>query len=66
MSEGLIKMWTSLIGMGIMFLSVVFIYFSRYKIKNRLLKLISALIAYIFLAVSGILLFIVVLSGFVS
>lgn len=66
MSESLVKMWTSLFGMGMMFLSVVFIFLSRYKLKNRIIKFVLALIAYCLLVVSAILLFIVVFSGFIS
>lgn len=63
MSPGLMKMWMSLIAMGIMFLSVVLIYLSRYKLKKKLLKSITAIIAYGLMVYSGIIIFLVVLSG---
>jgi VIT1/CCC1 family predicted Fe2+/Mn2+ transporter len=63
MSPGLLKMWTSLSGLGFMFLSIVLIYLSRFKMKNRFFKGISAVIAYTFMVISGIIIFIVVIGG---
>lgn len=63
MSPGLLKMWTSLSGLGFMFLSIVLIYLSRFKMKNRFFKGISAVIAYTFMIISGIIIFIVVIGG---
>ncbi|TPV46411.1 DUF2768 domain-containing protein [Bacillus dicomae] len=63
MSEGLIKMWFALGAIGLMFFAVSFILLSRYKIKNKLLKGITALVAYTFMTVSGIVIFLVVFSG---
>lgn len=62
MSPGLVKMWVSISGMGTMFLSIVFIYFGRYKLKG-FLKGIFTILAYILMIISGILIFIVVMSG---
>ncbi|WP_080548508.1 DUF2768 domain-containing protein, partial [Bacillus pseudomycoides] len=53
MSEGLIKMWFSLGAMGFMFIAVAFILLSRHKIKNKILKGITALVAYTLMVVSG-------------
>lgn len=63
MSEGLIKMWFSLGAMGFMFIAVVFILLSRHKMKNKILKGITASIAYALMIVSGIVIFLVVFSG---
>ncbi|MEN1935410.1 DUF2768 domain-containing protein [Paenibacillus sp. 102] len=63
MSEGLIKMWFSLGAMGFMFIAVMFILLSRYKMKNKILKGITAVIAYTLMIVSGIVIFLVVFSG---
>ncbi|WP_263702087.1 DUF2768 domain-containing protein [Bacillus thuringiensis] len=63
MSEGLIKMWFALGAIGFMFFSVSFILLSRYKIKNKILKGITALVAYTLMVVSGIVIFLVVFSG---
>lgn len=62
MSPGLVKMWVSLTGMGAMFLSILFIYLSRYKFKG-FLKVIFAIVAYTLMIFSGILIFMIVLSG---
>lgn len=63
MSEGLIKMWFALGAIGFMFFAVSFILLSRYKIKNKFLKGITALVAYTLMIVSGIVIFLVVFSG---
>jgi hypothetical protein len=56
------KMWVSFAGMGFMFLSLISLYFSRYKLKG-FLKLITALIAYVLMIAAGLIIFLVVLSG---
>lgn len=61
MSPAMLKMWVSIAGMGLMFLSILTIYFSRFKLKGPL-KIISAFIAYILMIVSGIVIFIVLFS----
>ncbi|MFB9757725.1 MULTISPECIES: DUF2768 domain-containing protein [Bacillaceae] len=66
MSVGLIKMWFALGAIAFMFISVMFILLSRYKIRNKLLKGITAVIAYVLMIVSGFIIFIVVFSGPVS
>ena len=60
MSVGLIKMWFALGAIAFMFISVMFILLSRYKIRNKLLKGITAVIAYVLMIVSGFIIFIVV------
>lgn len=62
MSPALAKMWFSLSGMGIMFLSLIFIYFSRYKLKG-VFKIITAIVAYVLMVLAGLIIVIVVLSG---
>ncbi|PFR31481.1 hypothetical protein COK19_03160 [Bacillus cereus] len=63
MSEGLIKMWFSLGTMGFMFIAVVFILLSRHKMKNKILKGITAMVAYTLMIISGLVIFLVVFSG---
>ncbi len=63
MSPALMKMWISLSGMGFMAISVFLIYFSRYKLKNGVLKAITAIIAYILLLLAGLIIFFIVLAG---
>ncbi|GKV65671.1 MULTISPECIES: DUF2768 domain-containing protein [Sporosarcina] len=43
------KMWLSFYAMGFMVISMGLIYVSRYKLKNRLVKVLLAIIAYILL-----------------
>jgi hypothetical protein len=61
MSLGMLKMWISIAGMGLMFLSILTIYLSRYKLKG-ILKVLTAVLAYIFLLISGITLFVVLFT----
>ncbi|WP_080845443.1 DUF2768 domain-containing protein [Cytobacillus gottheilii] len=63
MSVSLMKMWISLSSMGFMFISILLIYLSRFKFKNKTLKLITALIAYILMIISGIIIFLIVFGG---
>ncbi|MDX8359871.1 MULTISPECIES: DUF2768 domain-containing protein [Bacillaceae] len=65
MSPGMFKMWISLAAMGFMFLAIIAIYFSRFKLKG-VLKGIVALFAYCFMVLAGIIIFFVVFSGPVS
>lgn len=55
-------MWISLAGMGLMFLSLGFIYVSRFKLKG-ILKFVTGLIAYGLMIISGLIILFVVLSG---
>lgn len=63
MSDSLMKMWISIASMGFMFVSILMIYLSRFKLNNKVLKFITAAIAYILMVVSGIIIFLVVFSG---
>ncbi|WP_226666885.1 DUF2768 domain-containing protein [Metabacillus litoralis] len=65
MSTALMKMWISFASMGFMFISIIFIYLSRFKLKG-LLKVIVTILAYIFMILAGIIIIFVVLSGPVS
>ncbi|EEK79798.1 hypothetical protein bcere0009_13490 [Bacillus cereus R309803] len=56
-------MWFALGAIGFMFFAVAFILLSRYKMKNKFLKGITALVAYTLMIVSGIVIFLVVFSG---
>jgi len=47
--------------MGLMFLAIITIYLSRYKLKG-VLKFLTGVLAYIFLIISGITLFIVLFT----
>ncbi|AIM15452.1 MULTISPECIES: DUF2768 domain-containing protein [Neobacillus] len=61
MSSGMIKMWISIAGMGCMFLAILFIYLSRYKL-NGIFRVFTGIFAYLFLLVSGLILFIVLFT----
>ncbi|MBD1378622.1 DUF2768 domain-containing protein [Metabacillus arenae] len=63
MSPALLKMWIALASMGFMFIAVISIYFSRFKIKNQIFKTIVSIIAYLFMILAGIIIFFVVFSG---
>lgn len=63
MSPAMMKMWISFIAMGMMFLSILFIYLSRYKIKRKPIRFITAIIAYGLMIYSGIIIFLIVFSG---
>ncbi|MBB5355790.1 MULTISPECIES: DUF2768 domain-containing protein [Anoxybacillus] len=63
MTPGLLKMWISLTGIGLMFVSVFSIYFSRYKVKNKVIKIVLATIAYISMIIAGLIIVFVVFSG---
>lgn len=63
MSTGLIKMWVSFAGIMFMFVSVVLIMFSRAKLKPGFLRIITSLIAWVLMILSGIIIFFIVFSG---
>jgi len=65
MTPGLVKMWFALASMGFMFIAVIGIYFSRYKLKG-FFKIATASIAYLFMILAGIIILFVVASGPVS
>ncbi len=54
----MIKMWISIAGMALMFLAIITIYLSRYKLKG-IFRMITAIIAYLFMIVAGLTLLIV-------
>jgi len=62
LSPALLKMYVSFAGMGFMFLSLIILYFSRYKLKG-FFKFVTAVIAYFFMATAGLIIFFVVFSG---
>ncbi|KAB2338332.1 DUF2768 domain-containing protein [Cytobacillus depressus] len=62
MSPSLMKMWVSLAAMGFMFISILMIYLSRYKLGG-IFKALTAIIAYFLMIVSGIIIVLVVFSG---
>ncbi|NGP43698.1 DUF2768 domain-containing protein [Bacillaceae bacterium SIJ1] len=62
MSVGLIKMWIALGAIGLMFLAVVFILASRFKLQG-FFKSFTAVIAYICMVFAGLLIVFVVFSG---
>jgi hypothetical protein len=55
------KMWVSIAGMGFMFLAIITIYLSRYKLKG-VLRIVTAIIAYLLMIIAGITLLIVFLT----
>lgn len=61
--SALTKMWISFFSMGFMFVAIISIYLSRYKISNKVLKFITALIAYVLMIVAGLIMIFVVFSG---
>jgi Protein of unknown function (DUF2768) len=62
LSPALMKMWISFVGMGLMAISLLTIYLSRFKLKG-VLRIITAVIAYGLMVLSGIIIFLVVMSG---
>jgi len=58
----LMKMWISFGAMGLMFVSILLILFSRYKL-NGIFKMVTAMIAYLCMLVSGFIIFVIVFSG---
>jgi hypothetical protein len=62
MSSGLIKMWFALGSMGLMFLAIVTIMLSRYKLRG-IFKWITAILAYSFMIIAGLIILFVVFSG---
>ena len=57
------KMWLSFYAMGFMVISMGLIYVSRYKIKNRLLKIVFAIVAYALLLFSFLAMIYLVFNG---
>ena len=63
MTPALMKMWISLSSMGFMFIAIILIYLSRFKLKQKILKMVTAVFAYLLLFASGLIIFLVVFSG---
>ncbi|MCJ7839452.1 DUF2768 domain-containing protein [Lederbergia sp. NSJ-179] len=63
MSVSMQKMWISIIGMFLLALAMLAIYVSRYKVKNKWFKSITAIVAWICLMVGGLIMLFIVLSG---
>lgn len=63
MTPALQKMWISFGAMLFMMISLLSIYFSRFKLENKFFKIITAIIAYILMIFAGIIIFLVVVSG---
>lgn len=61
-SSALTKMWISFGSMGLMFLAIIFIYFSRYKLKG-IFKWVTGIVAYLFMIIAGLIMIFVVFSG---
>ncbi|MDR7072553.1 MULTISPECIES: DUF2768 domain-containing protein [Bacillales] len=62
MSEGLMKMWVALSSIGLMFIAVFSIMFSRSKLSG-IIQVIVSIFAWLCMITAGILILIVVLSG---
>jgi hypothetical protein len=62
MNIALMKMWISFASMGFMFISILLIYLSRFKLKG-ILKTLVTIVAYIFMLLAGIIILFVVFSG---
>ncbi|PPA71768.1 DUF2768 domain-containing protein [Jeotgalibacillus proteolyticus] len=56
-------MWISFGSMGFMFLAIITIYLSRYKLSNKVLKFITGLVAYVMMILAGLIMLFVVFSG---
>lgn len=61
MSPGMLKMWVSIAGMVLMFLAIIAIYLSRFKLKG-ILRILTAILAYTLMALSGMIIFVVLIS----
>jgi hypothetical protein len=61
--DSMTKMWISFASMGFMFFAILMIYFSRYKIKQKFLRFITAFMAYILMIAGGLMMIYIVFSG---
>ncbi|MDQ0232950.1 DUF2768 domain-containing protein [Metabacillus malikii] len=66
MNIALMKMWISFASMGFMFISILLIYLSRFKLKKGILRVIVTIFAYLFMILAGLIILFVVFSGPVS
>ncbi|MFD2214227.1 MULTISPECIES: DUF2768 domain-containing protein [Bacillaceae] len=65
MSVALMKMWISFASMAFMFISILLIYLSRFKLKG-IFKVIVSVFAYLFMILAGLIILFVVFTGPVS
>ncbi|WP_062104798.1 DUF2768 domain-containing protein [Bacillus niameyensis] len=63
MSVSMQKMWISIIGMGLFLVAMFAIYITRYKLKNKFLKIVTSIVAWLSLIVGGIIMLYIVLAG---
>ncbi|HLU22633.1 MAG TPA: DUF2768 domain-containing protein [Bacillaceae bacterium] len=63
MSLSMQKMWISIIGMILLALAMFVIYVSRYKLENKILKVLTSIIAWIMMITGGIIVMLIVLTG---
>lgn len=63
MSVSMQKMWISIVAMGLLALAMLTIYISRFKMKQGFLKVITAMAAWLFMIIGGLLMLFVVLTG---
>ncbi|MFD2762240.1 DUF2768 domain-containing protein [Lentibacillus juripiscarius] len=62
MSEGMLNMWISFIGMGLLLLAMGLIVFSRYKLKGWVAGIVS-IFAYLSLVFGAVIIIYIVFSG---
>ncbi|MGL4821343.1 MAG: DUF2768 domain-containing protein [Bacilli bacterium] len=63
MSPAMLKMWISLGGIALMFVSVILVLINRTYVKNRILSFILSSIAFVMIVLCGLIMFVVVFSG---
>ncbi|MBS4176556.1 DUF2768 domain-containing protein [Lederbergia citrea] len=63
MSPSMQKMWISIIAMILLALAMFTIYISRYKLNKGFLKVVTAITAWLFMLIGGLLMLFVVLTG---
>ncbi|NLP51931.1 DUF2768 domain-containing protein [Bacillus sp. RO1] len=63
MSPALMKMWISFVAMGFMIISVVTVYFTRFKVRNNIIRGILNTVAFLLILLAGLIIFYVVFSG---
>jgi len=63
MSPALMKMWISFVAMGFMFISVLTVYFTRFKVNNAIIRGILNTVAFLLIVFAGLIIFYVVFSG---
>lgn len=63
MSLSMQKMWISIVGMFLLAIAMLLIYLSRFKFQNRILKVVTAIIAWILMIIGGLIVMLIVLTG---